>query len=242
MSLAIVVDTVTSQAGQHGPWKRSSGVAEEIPSFRMVVAFDLWLEHRSHLSVELLDQCSRRSSTVSGQSLPVRRSFTLFVLLQSHSFNLSPEPDFSLKQGSTPLIVYELNNPKRQGTPFLFTCSSKRLSSNVTGEPIVVHRYATGSGVREGGINTVIKLLDTDEMTLVYFEEIPWYFRVFLHTLKITTLDEHRTEIQPSEFERSSLDSMEEERRLQFICPINRAKTVNVRISWSWSFGLVSRF
>jgi hypothetical protein len=99
------------------------------------------------------------------------------------------------------LIVYELNNAKRQGSPFALTCSSKKLSSNGTDEPIVVHRYATGYGVREGGINTVIKLAQSDEVTLVYFEEIPWYFRVFLHTLKITTLDEQQTEIQPGNAE-----------------------------------------
>lgn len=33
-------------------------------------------------------------------------------------------------------------------------------------------------------------------ITLLYFEQIPWYFRLFLHTLKITTLDDLRTEIK----------------------------------------------
>ncbi len=36
-----------------------------------------------------------------------------------------------------------------------------------------------------------------DPITLIYFEQIPWYFRVFLHTLKITTLDDLQTEIKP---------------------------------------------
>ena len=50
-------------------------------------------------------------------------------------------------------------------------------------------------------MKTVIKLLDqTDEMTFVYMEQIPWYFRLFLHTLKITNLDDPRIEIQPSKF------------------------------------------
>jgi hypothetical protein len=46
----------------------------------------------------------------------------------------------------------------------------------------------------------VIKLNEEqkdDQITLLYFEQIPWYFRVFLHTLKITTLDDNRTEIKP---------------------------------------------
>lgn len=36
-----------------------------------------------------------------------------------------------------------------------------------------------------------------DQITLLYFEQIPWYFRVFLHTLKVTTLDDSSTEIKP---------------------------------------------
>lgn len=169
---------------------------------RLVVAFDLWFKHRSDVSVEFIDQCLRRSSIIRGQISPSLLSCEERLFFQSTSFNISPEPDFSIKHGSTPLIVYELTDPKRRGSPFLLTCSSKKLSSNSTDEPIVVHRYATGYGVREGGINTVIKLAETDQLTLVYFEEIPWHFRVFLHTLKITTLDEHHTEIQPGKNKR----------------------------------------
>jgi hypothetical protein len=46
----------------------------------------------------------------------------------------------------------------------------------------------------------VIKLNEEqkdEQITLLYFEQIPWYFRVFLHTLKITTLVDNRTEIKP---------------------------------------------
>jgi phosphatidylinositol glycan class T len=46
----------------------------------------------------------------------------------------------------------------------------------------------------------VIKLNEEqidNPITLLYFEQVPWYFRIFLHTLKITTLDHYRTEIKP---------------------------------------------
>jgi hypothetical protein len=46
----------------------------------------------------------------------------------------------------------------------------------------------------------VIKLNDEqkdNQITLLYFEQIPWYFRIFLHSLKITTLDDDRNEIKP---------------------------------------------
>ena len=57
-----------------------------------------------------------------------------------------------------------------------------------------------GYGVRDGGIKTVIKLnheQKDNQITLLYFEQIPWYFRIFLHSLKITTLDHDRHEIKP---------------------------------------------
>lgn len=46
----------------------------------------------------------------------------------------------------------------------------------------------------------MIKLNDEqndNQITLLYFEQVPWYFRIFLHTLKITTLDDLKTEIKP---------------------------------------------
>lgn len=73
--------------------------------------------------------------------------------------------------------------------------------------------------MKEGGVKTVIKLLDqADEMTLVYMEQIPWYFRLFLHTLKITNLDDPRIEIQPSKIEKQSVSE--------------RPCSVSVRISY----------
>ena len=43
----------------------------------------------------------------------------------------------------------------------------------------------------------MIKLQGDEEITLLYFEQIPWYFRVFLHTLKISPLDEPTKQIKP---------------------------------------------
>ena len=61
------------------------------------------------------------------------------------------------------------------------------------------HSSPSGYGVRDGGIKSVIKLDGDEEITLLYFEQIPWYFRVFLHTLKISPLNDPRTAIKPGE-------------------------------------------
>ena len=76
----------------------------------------------------------------------------------------------------------------------------------------------SGYGVRDGGIKTVIKLNEEQKdgpITLLYFEQIPWHFRVFLHTLKITTLDDLRTEIKPGKkFDFNSLKN-------SIFCPLD---------------------
>ena len=137
--------------------------------------------------------------------------------------NFNPEPDYSIDQGTTPILVYDLHHEKRKTSAFSLTCNfdkQQRTTIDIENEksspPLVVHRYSTGKiqrtsifemknldlgyGVRDGGVKTVIKLNEeqTDQpITLLYFEQIPWYFRVFLHTLKITTIDDLRTEIKP---------------------------------------------
>ncbi|CAF0980488.1 unnamed protein product [Adineta ricciae] len=140
------------------------------------------------------------------QSCPLSSLTNVYVDLQlssTHSLNITPEPDYAIKQGTTPIVIYDLGSVQRKSTTFAMSCThSKQPTSNTdsSSPPIVVHRYATGYGVRDGGIKTVIKINEEqnkNQITLLYFEQIPWYFRVFLHTLKITTLDDDTIEIKP---------------------------------------------
>lgn len=130
----------------------------------------------------------------------------MFVqIVQTRSLNISPEPDRQIDREKTTIVVYELNNENHQGNSFSLSCSSKQLDEpkKEISPPIVVHRFPTGYGMKQGGVKTVIKLLDqTDEITLIYMEQIPWYFRLFLHTLKITNLDDPRIEIEPSKIKK----------------------------------------
>ncbi|CAF1905194.1 unnamed protein product [Rotaria magnacalcarata] len=174
MALAIVVDT-TSSKPDHNEWT-----------------------FRSIFGSNIAQTCSLSS---------LANIYVDLQLSQTHSFNISPEPDYSIEQGSKPIIVYDLHDEKRKNTTFSLNCNYKKQQPVSTDNQddrsspsIVVHRYATGYGVRDGGIKTMIKLNEEqkqDQITLVYFEQIPWYFRIFLHTLKITILDNNRTEIKP---------------------------------------------
>ncbi len=71
--------------------------------------------------------------------------------MQTHALNFNPEPDYSIHQGATPIIVYDLHNEKRKSTPFSLSCNFNKqegISTDNQNEksspPIVIHRYATG--------------------------------------------------------------------------------------------------
>ncbi|CAF3854820.1 unnamed protein product [Rotaria sordida] len=212
MALAIVVDT-TSPKPDHNEW-----------TFRSIFGSNI------------------------AQICPLSSLTNVYVdlqLSQTNSFNLSPEPDYSIEQGTTPIIIYDLHNEKRKNTTFSLSCNYNKQKSvtidnqnNKFSPPIVVHRYATGYGVRDGGIKTIIKLNEEqkqeDEITLLYFEQIPWYFRVFLHTLKITTLDNNRTEIKPDHI--SYIPGKDRERPYQLELVIKTKQSILINFEFEMAF------
>ncbi|KAL9113875.1 MAG: hypothetical protein Q9227_002009 [Pyrenula ochraceoflavens] len=53
-------------------------------------------------------------------------------------------------------------------------------------EPIRVERTITGFGAASGGLRTVLENPLSTNVTLVYYETLPWYMRPYLHTLQTT--------------------------------------------------------
>ncbi|CAF1093440.1 unnamed protein product [Adineta steineri] len=212
MGLAIVVDTATSKPN-YNEW-----------TFRSIFGSNI------------------------AQSCPLSSLTNIYVDLQlssTHTFNISPEPDYTIKQGQTPIIVYDLHNEKRKGTTFLMSCnynkqpqiSSTDNQNNNSLPSIMVHRYATGYGARDGGIKTVIKLNEqdkTEQITLLYFEQIPWYFRVFLHTLKITTLDDNSIEIKPEHI--SYIPGKDRQRSYQLELVVKTQQSIIISFEFEMAF------
>ncbi|CAF0939623.1 unnamed protein product [Didymodactylos carnosus] len=128
-------------------------------------------------------------------------------LSKLYHMTLSPLADYTIESNGRTLVVYDVNNMKQtsHGT-FSLSCKHDRPSTdywllaennkeNNTLPYLYVHRYTTGYGARNGGIKTQIYNTPDTTTTLLYFEQIPWYFRVFLHTLKI--IMENGTNIKP---------------------------------------------
>lgn len=61
--------------------------------------------------------------------------------------------------------------------------------------PIYVSRSLTGYGQDRGGLRTVFNNPSSAQVTLVYFESLPWFMRIYLSTLKLETGDNHNKEL-----------------------------------------------
>ena len=46
-------------------------------------------------------------------------------------------------------------------------------------------RYQSGTGQERGGITTELRNSGTSPLTVVHLEVVPWYLRLFLHTLQV---------------------------------------------------------
>ncbi|ORX56245.1 Gpi16 subunit, GPI transamidase component [Hesseltinella vesiculosa] len=54
---------------------------------------------------------------------------------------------------------------------------------------LLANRYFTGYGQERGGLRVTLQNLDTDNaMKVTYFDVIPWYLKLFLHTLQIQVI------------------------------------------------------
>ena len=62
---------------------------------------------------------------------------------------------------------------------------------------VKVHRYVTGTNQFNLGLKTVFESPSND-VIITYLENIPWYFKVYLHTLKIKYENTNEL-IKPSE-------------------------------------------
>ncbi len=69
---------------------------------------------------------------------------------------------------------------------FRFQTENSNIIPSLETPPVLVTRSFTGYGQDKGGLRTVFKNTSPDkELELVYYETLPWYMRVYLHTLNI---------------------------------------------------------
>ncbi|EPY53614.1 pig-T [Schizosaccharomyces cryophilus OY26] len=114
----------------------------------------------------------------------------LFHKLPETQCPLSPSKDDILVKNSPSLVVsYPLEMARDISVPVL---PEKRPES-----PVFIERSLTNSGNHWVGIISIFTNPSDEAYSIVYFERLPWYARVYLHTMKITVNDKP---ISPLEF------------------------------------------
>ncbi|WBW71385.1 pig-T, Gpi16 [Schizosaccharomyces osmophilus] len=93
----------------------------------------------------------------------------------------SSESDIYVKNSSNSVVGYPLQMVEEISIPVLL---EKRPEF-----PVFVERSLTNSGNHWGGIVSTFTNPSDDSYSIVYFERLPWYARVYLHTMKITVND-----------------------------------------------------
>jgi GPI-anchor transamidase subunit T len=88
------------------------------------------------------------------------------------------------------LNVYNLKKLlKNENAEFNPTITLNRKVKQTVDSFFSMHRYLTDMNERYFGIRTVIKSEHSANMSIVYFDTIPWYFRVYISSLEIRNDD-----------------------------------------------------
>ena len=98
--------------------------------------------------------------------------------------------------------VYDLQNwsPDGQIRDLAGVHVRPHIYGNVPSPVLTVTRYYTGLGRERGGVRTSIRNNGKEPLTIAYLDIIPWYLRMYLHTLNIVTTDNKQLEPKQMHF------------------------------------------
>lgn len=124
---------------------------------------------------------------------PVADNSQVFVDLSLDDMSLNPAPHRKIQTGSgsntRKFGVYDMKVWQEEGNlRNLGVTHSRKHVYGVVRQPVVTaSRYQSGIGQERGGITTLLKNNAITAITVVYLEVIPWYLRLYMHTLAITS-------------------------------------------------------
>ncbi|KAJ2964457.1 hypothetical protein NQZ79_g692 [Umbelopsis isabellina] len=125
---------------------------------------------------------------------PVSDRSSVIVRLpsQEQSFQLSPNYDVitDTKQHNQRKVAYY--DLKKATEPLNLHMTWNEESFSYPTEPlkpgVVAHKYLTGYGHERGGVTVNIFNQLNESQEIDYFDSVPWYLKLYLHTLKVSVL------------------------------------------------------
>ncbi|XXQ31232.1 GPI transamidase component PIG-T [Plasmodiophora brassicae] len=115
---------------------------------------------------------------------PVSSSCTLIAdssLVGPYGGTLTPRPDAVPSSSIGGVATYSL-----QGSQVDLAFSSPNRVPAAPAPPVLVQRHVTGRGLQSGGICVTVVNTRPAAQTVAVYDTLPWYFRVYYHTLALT--------------------------------------------------------
>ena len=138
---------------------------------------------------------------------PMASTSNMFVDLTGSKFSLSPKSDRELVTGGGTNVrkygVYDMTrwSPDARIRDLVASHVRPHIYGIVPSPVLTISRHLTGLGQERGGLRASVRNTGKEEVTIVYLDIIPWYLRLYLHTLSITsngkTLEPKRMKFSP---------------------------------------------
>jgi len=131
-----------------------------------------------------------------GPACPVADTSAVYVDLTTDSgLELTPAPDRLLTTGAgdntRQYAVIDTASSSQDGR--IRNLSGKHNRPHrpgvVPAPVLTVSRHLTGAGQERGGLAATLRNTGREPLTVVYLDTLPWYLRLYLHTLLVTTAD-----------------------------------------------------
>jgi len=132
-----------------------------------------------------------------GPPCPLADVSQVYVDITDGKFELTPPPqkisDFGrtttfFKADLRRMAVYDSEKHAGDGIKNIKAVYAKpHIYGNIPPPVLSVSRHVVGTGNERGGIVSTITNTGPDSLHIVYLDTIPWFLRLYLHTMKITS-------------------------------------------------------
>jgi len=121
---------------------------------------------------------------------PLADTSAIFIDVTDAGYTLEPAPqrhlDFGAGGHTRRIGVYNVATFAEEGIKNIYARYAKpHIYGIVKSPPVQISRHVVGTGQERGGIVTTIRNRCTSTLTGVYLDLLPWYLRVYLHTLRV---------------------------------------------------------
>ncbi|KAJ2082362.1 Subunit of the glycosylphosphatidylinositol transamidase complex-like protein [Coemansia sp. RSA 988] len=124
-----------------------------------------------------------------GAACPVASRSVIQVAAPDVGLHIAPQPDSSNKVAGRLVHTFDMQKRNIDDIAFSFEPGT-RSTYEITLPAIAAHRYVTGQGGSSGGVESIIVNRRAVPITVTYLDTLPWYLRVYSHTLVVNSESE----------------------------------------------------